>query len=153
MFTNCFKNKHSFVRIYIFTAKFCPDVLKYLKYIRAFYNDFVLKGMHDYQPLNVRVTYMVVSILTAPPQQGSCRYHPVATIIPHGCCSQDYHGDNLEVRGSVPGAGPPTRQAGATVTSLESIVYLMLWISGKMDQEAYKVEKQLSPINPPAPSF
>lgn len=50
-----------------------------------------------------------------PPHQKSClslsRYHPVA--IPHGCCSRDYYGDNPEVKGSVPGVGPPTLQAGS----------------------------------------
>lgn len=52
------------------------------------------------------------------------RYHPVA--IPHGCCSRDYHGDNPEVKGSVPGAGPPTLQAGtpgATLLPLRRLLF------------------------------
>lgn len=65
-----------------------------------------------------------------PPQQNSCvslsRYHPVATTIPHGCCSRDYHGDNPEVKGSVPGVGPPTMQAGspgATLLPLRRLLF------------------------------
>lgn len=59
---------------------------------------------------------------------------PSNTTIPPGCCSQDYIGDNPEVKGSVPGAGPPKLQAGShgdhTVTTQETVVYFMSSLSG-----------------------
>lgn len=76
---------------------------------------FAVKMRHDYQHPNVWKTDMVVSILMqqmttqCPSHQNSCwslsRHHPVA--ISHGCSSLDYHGDNPEVKGSVPGPDPP----------------------------------------------
>lgn len=60
-----------------------------------------------------------------PPHHNSClsltRYHPVATTLPHGCCSRDYHSDKPEVKGSVPGVGPPTMQAGSPETTALSL--------------------------------
>lgn len=80
---------------------------------------------HDYQHPNVRMTRGFVYTDAAndsSPHQYSCfsvsRYHPVAAVIPHGCRSRDYHGDNPEVKGSVPGAGPPTLQAGSPGATL-----------------------------------
>lgn len=72
-----------------------------------------------------------------PPHQDSClsltRYHPVATTIPPGCCSRDYHGDNPEVKGSVPGVGPPTMQAGspgATLLPLWRLLFTACYFRG-----------------------
>lgn len=87
-----------------------------------------------------------------PPHQNSCsslsRYHPVATIIPHGRCSRDYHGDNPEVEGSVPGAGPPILQArspGATLLALQRMLFtschfkVAKWTKQNTNSKEYKM--------------
>lgn len=83
-----------------------------------------------------------------PSHQNSClglaRYHPVATIIPHGCCSLDYHGDNPEVKGSVPWVGPPTLQAGSTGTTLLPLRRLLFTLC---HSEVAKWVKQNANIN------
>lgn len=90
----------------------------------------------DWPGSNCCTHYMTPQCSSADPpphQKGRLRlsrYYPVATTISHGGCSQDYHGDNPEVKGSVPGAGPPTlwqAPRGATLLQLWrlSVVYLM----------------------------
>lgn len=59
-------------------------------------------------------TWIVLSGAIWPTSLSEC--HPVVITIPHGCCRRDYHGDNPEVKGSVPVVGPPTKQADSPRT-------------------------------------